>query len=253
VIDTLGLHFGSIGRVIYLAEEMAVLNPGEDVFVPDILAVTDVPQPDDDPRMAWVVVEEGKGLDLVIEVLHHGDRKKDLEENVERYAGLGIPEYFVYDRLHQRVRGFRLPASGAGRYQPIIPQFGRYSSQVLGLDLAVEHGRLFFFYGMAELFGSADLIGRLKGMVEDLEIRADQAQVQASRAQEQAARAEAQVERAFAGTRRVLLDLLEARGIPCPDDARTRMLACADLPLLQRWLLRAAKANSVEEVLAEEG
>lgn len=235
-IDKLGLHFGSIGRVIYLAEELAVLYPGEETFVPDILAVLDVPQPEDDPRLAWVVTEEGRGLDLVIEVLHHGDRKKDLEDNVERYARLGIPEYFVYDRLRQRVIGHRLSAPGAGRYQPIVPQFGRYDSQVLGLDLAVEHGELRFFHGMAEVFGSADLIVRLKGMVEDLQTKADQAQAQA--------------EQALAGMRQTLFALLEARGLPCPPDVRARVLACSDLPALQAWLLRAATASSLAEVFS---
>lgn len=88
-IDLLSLHFDSLGRVIYLAEELAVAYPGEPVFSPDILAVLDVPQPEDDQRLAWVVEDEGRGLDLVIEVLHHGDRKKDLVRNVTRYAGLG--------------------------------------------------------------------------------------------------------------------------------------------------------------------
>src|SRR5262245_12701935 len=111
-LDLLGLHFGALGRVIYLAEEMAVLYPGKEVFTPDVLAVLDVEQPEDDERMAWVVADEGKGLDLVIEVLHHGDRKKDLVDNVERYADLGIPEYFVYDRAQQAIRGYRLPAPG---------------------------------------------------------------------------------------------------------------------------------------------
>src|SRR5262245_17594949 len=59
-IDMLGLHFASMGRVIYLAEELAVLYSGEEIFVPDILAVLDVPQPEDDPRLAWVVADEGR-------------------------------------------------------------------------------------------------------------------------------------------------------------------------------------------------
>jgi Uma2 family endonuclease len=258
--DKLGLYFGSIGKVVYLAEEMAVLYPGEPAFTPDIPAVLDVPEPEDDPRMAWVVMDEKKGLDLVIEVLHHGDRKKDLEDNVARYARLGIPEYFVYDRLRQRVVGYRLPVSGGGKYQPIIPQFGRYHSQVLELDLAVEHGQLRIFHGMAELFGSDELIGRLKGMVEDLESRADQAaaqveqaQAQAEQAQAQAEQAQAQVEAAVAGVRSTLLALLEARGLPCTDDVRARVLGCVDLPVLERWLLRAVTARSAEEVIAGEG
>src|SRR5205807_606247 len=103
VVDTLSLHFGSTGRVIYLAEDMAVLYPGEEAFSPDVLAVLDVPQQDDDPRMAWVVTEERRGLDLALEVLHRGNRDKDLVGNVDRYARLGIPEYFVYDRMRQQL------------------------------------------------------------------------------------------------------------------------------------------------------
>src|SRR5262245_58266414 len=154
-LDMLGLHFGAVGRVVYLAEEMAVLYPGEEVFTPDVLAVLDVPEPEDDERMAWIVADEGKGLDFVLEGLHKGDRQKDLVDNVERYAHLGIPEYFVYDRAQQRIRAYRLPGPGPGRYQPVVPQGGRYPSAVLGLDLVVEGGTLRFFHGMAELFGSA--------------------------------------------------------------------------------------------------
>jgi Uma2 family endonuclease len=90
--DMLGLHFKKLGRVVYVAEELAVVYPGEPSFCPDVLAVLDVPQPDDDPRMAWVVADEGKGLDFVLEVLDRGDRRKDLVENVERYRCIGIPE-----------------------------------------------------------------------------------------------------------------------------------------------------------------
>src|SRR5580693_6879435 len=71
-VDALGLHFKTIGRAIYLAEELSVLYPGEKPFPPEILAVLDVEQTEEDERMGWVVADEGKGLDLVIEVLHRG-------------------------------------------------------------------------------------------------------------------------------------------------------------------------------------
>ena len=44
-LDMLGLHFRAMGRRVYLAEEMAVHYPGEEVFSPDILAVLDVEEP----------------------------------------------------------------------------------------------------------------------------------------------------------------------------------------------------------------
>ena len=179
VLDMLDLHFKAIGRVVYLAEEMAVLYPGEEAFSPDVLAVLDVPQPEDDPRLAWVVVDEGKGPDLVLEVLHHGDRNKDLVDNVERYARLGIPEYFIYDLAQQQIHGYRLADEGAKRYLRIVGQSGRYSSIVLGLDMGIQGGVLRFFQGMAELIGSAELISLLSSRVDELEEKAVRAEAKA--------------------------------------------------------------------------
>ena len=248
-LDMLGLHFKAMGRVIYLAEEMAAVYPGEEAFTPDVLAVLDVPQPEDDERMAWVVADEGKGLDLALEVLHHGDRKKDLVDNVERYARLGIPEYFVYDRARQQIHGYRL--GPARRYQRIVPQSGRFSSTVLGLDLAIQGGTLRFFSGTAELVGSDDLIERLSGMIDELTVKAHEA---ASRAEQAAAgtqQAATRADLAVAGLRAGVLATLDARGIGCPDDARARVMACDDPSTMQRWLLRAVKAATLGEVLAD--
>jgi Uma2 family endonuclease len=242
-VDELGLYFRSVGRAVYLAEEMSVVYPGQKPLTPDILAVCDVPEPEDDERMAWVVVDEGKGLDVVIEVLHRGDRDKDLKTNVVRYAALGIPEYFVYDRAEQRIVGHRLPGPGAGRYQRVVPQSGRHHSTVLDLDLCVVEGNLRFLHGSAELFGSATLIGRLQGMVETLTTRADEIL-----AREDEAHARAQ--QAIAGMQGALLALVDARGLACPDDARDRVRACADPAELQQWLVRAATARSVDEVFS---
>src|SRR5580704_5873392 len=235
-LDMLGLHFRAIGRVVYLAEEMAVLYPGEDPFTPDMLAVVGVEEPDDDRRMAWVVVDEGKGLDLVLEVLHRGSRKKDLEENVERYARLGIPEYFGYDHGEERIRGFRLPPAGGKRYLPIVPQGGRYASAVLGIDLAVEEGRLRFFHGMAELFGSDELIRRLTRMVREREAKAEQA--------------EASVERAVVELRAAVLETLELRGVAVAEDHRARVSACDDLSTLGGWRRRAMTAAAADDVFS---
>ena len=226
-----------------LAEEMAVLYPGQPSIGPDILAVLDVPQPEEDERMAWVVVDEGKGPDLVLEVLHHGDRNKDLVANVARYAALGIPEYFVYDRARQQIIGYRLPGPGATRYQRILPQMGRCASTVLGLDLAVIGGKLRFYYGQAELIGTPDLIDRIRGMMQDLETKADEAQSQAEQAQVQA-------EQAREAMRTSILALITARGLACPDEARAQISACDDLATLQRWLLRAASGGTVVEILS---
>src|SRR5258708_3435885 len=47
-LDELSLHFSHIGRRIYLADDMAVVYPGRETFQPDLLAVLDIDQPEDD-------------------------------------------------------------------------------------------------------------------------------------------------------------------------------------------------------------
>jgi Uma2 family endonuclease len=249
-LDALNLHFRTIGRAIYLAEEMAVLYPGEEVFTPDVLAVAGVVEPDDDPRMAWVVADEGKGIDWVLEVLHRGDRNKDLVDNVERYARLGIPEYFVYDRLHQSLHGYRLPDNNARRYTRIVPQFGHYASGVLGLDLAIIGGKLRFLSGQAELPETIDLLARLNGMVTDLEAKADEAETKAAEAAANAQAQAAQAAQALEALRQGIAALLGARNIPCTDEIRARLASCNDAATLQRWLLRAVSAATAEEVFS---
>jgi Uma2 family endonuclease len=167
--DVLGGYFARIGRRVYLACELPVYYPGEKMFAPDVLAVLDV---ETHERRTWAVNDEGKGLDLALEVLVSGSRRKDMESRVERFARLGITEYFVFDRGRLRLFGHRLPAPSARSYQRIVPQGGRYASQVLGLDLRIEGNKLRFFHGMAAIPEASELIASLEHMLDDVEARA---------------------------------------------------------------------------------
>ena len=226
--DALVRHFRLIGRHIYVADELAVIYPGEPLFDPDLIAVLDVPQPDpdEDERMAWVVTEEGKGPDFILEVLHTGSRDKDLRRNVIDYARLGVREYFVYDRQKFKLHGFRLP-SGGRRYQALNPLVGRLSSEVLGLDLAVIDRRLRFFSGVAELMNSEEFIARLSRMMDGIEIRAQLAEAQAAAAEAQA--------------RQGVLDLAEAFGVELTAERR-ELVEAAELDALEAFRL-ALKAH----------
>jgi Uma2 family endonuclease len=83
-------------RSIYIAGNLPVYYPGERMFSPDLIAVDRVAQRQ---RDSWIVdAEGGKGLDVAIEIVVRGERKKDLVKKVERYARLGIPEYYLFDR-----------------------------------------------------------------------------------------------------------------------------------------------------------
>lgn len=164
-LEALREWFRKKRRGIYLSAELPVYYPGEPVFAPDVIAVLDV---DPRQRQKWVVSEEGRGLDFAMEILVSGDAKKDREDNVIRYAQLGIPEYFLFEPLRARLVGYRLADGRSGTYQPIVPQEGRWASSVLGLDLAMESGKIRFFSGSAPLPEAEELIVRLGSMLDEM-------------------------------------------------------------------------------------
>jgi Uma2 family endonuclease len=189
-IETLSEFYRRLRRRVYLSAELPVYYPDEPMFAPDLLAVLDVEAHE---RMSWVTSHEHKGLDFVLEINVSGDRKKDFEDNVVRYARLGIPEYFALDVPRTRLVGWRLASPDAGSYVPIVPQSGRWASRVLELDLSIEGGQLRFFHGTAPLPDARELIVRLSSMVDEAIGRADQ---EARRAEEEARRAEEEARRA---------------------------------------------------------
>lgn len=202
-VSALREFFRRIGRKIYVSKELATYYPDEPRFCPDVLAVRDV---EPHPREKWVVSDEGKGLDLVLEVHVSGDRTKDFETNVKRYARLGIPEYFAFDRGRMRLSGWRLQDAGARAYVPIVPQAGRYPSAVLGLELALEEDRIRFYFGTAPLAEAEELVERLERAVDEVTKRAQQ---EADRAQQEADRAQHVTQRADDLERRLAEALAE--------------------------------------------
>jgi Uma2 family endonuclease len=210
-LEALDEFFRRIGRRVYLSSELPVYYPSERMFAPDVIAVLDV-EPHERDR--WVTAQEGKGIDLALEVTLAGDAKKDLEDNVERYARLRIPEYFVLDARSLRLVGHRLDGS---RYRPIVPQGGRWASQVLGLDLAIEGRRIRFFHGSAPLLESAELISRLETMTDDLVRRKEDAERGKEEAERRKEDAERRKEEAEARAERLARKLREL-GVD-PDEA----------------------------------
>jgi hypothetical protein len=215
------------GRRIYLAAELPTYYPAEPRFAPDLLAVLDVADHD---RDKWLVSAEGKGLDWVLEVHVGGDRKQDAERNVTRYARVGIPEYFLYDRARGQLHAYRLAGPEARSYVPIVPQHGRYESRVLGLDVQVERNRLRFHAGTALLLESEELITRLEGLLEDTHRRAEE---EARRAEEEARRAEEEARRAEGEARRA-----EGEARRAEEEARRADTAEAELVRLREELAR---------------
>jgi Uma2 family endonuclease len=164
-LDVLKGYLGRQRRKVYLGAELPVYYPAERRFAPDLLAVLDV---ETHEREKWVVGHEGKGLDWVMEVHVGGDRKKDAVYNVERYARLGIPEYFIYDRARQKLEAYRLTTPEARKYTRLEPKQGRYYSEVLGLELEVSEEKLRLWAGNALLLESGEMLARAMERLEEV-------------------------------------------------------------------------------------
>jgi hypothetical protein len=188
--------FGKSGRRAYVGTNMSVYYPNERWFAPDVFVVLDV---DDRRRSTWVVSDEGKGLDFALEVHVAGDWRKDFVGNVERYARLGIREYFAFNVRTGVLVGYRLPREGAA-YEPLVPGAAGFSSEVLDLELFVEGDRVRFFHAGARLpeldelvsrleSAMGETLGRLGALERELEEeRAALEEERAAREQERAAR-----------------------------------------------------------------
>jgi Uma2 family endonuclease len=104
----------------------------DDFRGPDIFVVLDVPQYR--VRKSWVVWEEGKGPDVVIELLSESTAHTDKTEKKLIYQDrLRVSEYFWYDPYSGELAGFALRD---GAYEPIVADTaGRLPSQRLDLLL----------------------------------------------------------------------------------------------------------------------
>jgi len=166
VRNTLEDYYSQNSRSLFIANDLVVYYPGEPAFVPDIMVVADVGLED---RMRWLVSEEERGIDLVFVVVVTAQRRVDCAHNVERYARLGIREYFVFDYSRLKLLGYRLAA--ARRYEPMLPQFGRLHSDVLGLEMQLQGAQLRFYVGATLVPDMSERITTLEGMLASSEER----------------------------------------------------------------------------------
>ena len=101
---------------------------------PDVFVVKGVPKR---KRLYYLVWEEKKGPDVVIELTSKSTRNEDLKKKFQLYQDvLKVSEYFLFDPLGDylkpRLQGFRLQG---GKYEAIVPIKDRLPSQTLELHL----------------------------------------------------------------------------------------------------------------------
>ena len=146
VADTLELWFGKHGRddVCVGSNNFLYYERGNPraVVSPDVYVVVGAPAGLRDTYMLW---NEPKGPDFVLEVTSASTRHNDERRKRDVYAALGVREYFLYDPraeyLAPPLQGFRLH-EGAYRAMPAVTVLSNrgvsIASEVLGLELREE-------------------------------------------------------------------------------------------------------------------
>ena len=147
----LRLHFGDSPTTIidsdhYIAPDFTGDLTG--LRYPDLLIAFDVYPAALKRSNAYVVSEQGKPPDFVIEIASRSTGKIDVGPKRDDYAALGIPEYWRFDATGEyhgaRIAGDRFVD---GRYEPIEiieveDGILQGYSEVLNLHIRWEHGRL---------------------------------------------------------------------------------------------------------------
>ena len=85
-------------------------------------------------RKVYVVWEERKPPDFVLEVVSPSSRRRDDTEKPRLYAKMGVPEFFRYDpygKLKPALAGFRLRRGKCPEYRRVPP--GRLANGALGV------------------------------------------------------------------------------------------------------------------------
>jgi Uma2 family endonuclease len=138
-IEALDLHFAN-DPMVYVSGNMFVYYVEGDHrkhLAPDAFVVRGVPKHRQPDRRRYLVWEEGKGPDVVIEITSESTREEDIDDKMRLYrTELKVREYFLFDPyeeyLEPSLQGHRLVN---GQWVPIQPIDGRVPSEVLDLHL----------------------------------------------------------------------------------------------------------------------
>ncbi|NJL02244.1 MAG: Uma2 family endonuclease [Spirulinaceae cyanobacterium SM2_1_0] len=150
-VEALELHFAARPDVYVSGNSFVYYRQGvrDAVVAPDVYVVFGVEKRDRKNFLVWQ--EGGVTPDCVIEITSESTRQTDSVEKRRLYADLGVTEYFQYDPsgdyLDPSLIGFRLVG---GKYEPMTADrkgdgMLTIGSDVLGLELRLEGGRLRFF------------------------------------------------------------------------------------------------------------
>ena len=156
-------HFGDRETTIITSEVAAALIPYagtyEGVRYPDLLIAFNVNPAANKARKGYLIPEQGKPPDFVLEVASESGKERDEVSKRNDYARMGVPEYWRFDETGGQYHS--VPLAGDRlincQYQPIpiheTPD-GRYwgHSESLNLDLCWENGELRWYDPIAQRY-----------------------------------------------------------------------------------------------------
>ena len=192
-------HLGSLDTTVILSETAAGLRPTEsydDILFPDLLIAFNVNAAAARARNGYLVPEQGKPPDFVLEVASETTHERDEGPKRNAYANMGVTEYWRFDNTGD---WYETPLAGDvlvdGQYQPLPvhrTEEGHYRghSAMLNLDLCWEDGLLRFWDPVRQRY-----------LTTDLEERAARREAEAARADAEARVREAEAARDAAEAR----------------------------------------------------
>ncbi len=147
----LAIHFGNFDTTLVTADKWMVASPHDNrvrARRPDLLIAFNVSPEDYRASNGYIISEQGKPPDFVMEVASASTADVDTGAKRDDYAALGIPEYWRFDETgehhHTRLAGDILEGDSY-RSVPIdevAPGVLQGYSPVLNLIIRWDHGRL---------------------------------------------------------------------------------------------------------------
>jgi Uma2 family endonuclease len=143
LIATLKTRYAKARRVYVSGNLLLYYVPGNKRkrVAPDVFVVRGISKR---KRLYYLLWEEGKSPEMIIELTSKSTRKEDLDTKFKLYRDiLRVQEYFLFDPLAEYLkpplRGYRLIE---GQYEIIEPIGGRLPSEVTGLHLQGNGAKL---------------------------------------------------------------------------------------------------------------
>ena len=191
----LAAHLGNRETTLVTAERWIVASPNYNrarARRPDLLVAFDVSPADYKASNGYIISEQGKPPDFVLEIASPSTAQLDTGDKRDDYAALGIREYWRFDETGED-HGARLAGDilVGGVYRPIPieelePGILQGYSAALILMLHWDHGELVWW---------DPVVGAPILTYEDQRARADQAEARADQAEARARELEREMQR----------------------------------------------------------